>query len=257
MSTMKNLLAAMSILVTGCGLASQASAVSTDVELLNKAWPHAGPFGKFDRTAAQRGFQVYREVCSGCHSLNFIAFRNLEDLGFSPDEVKALAAQYEITDGPDDAGDMFERPGKPSDYLPAPFPNDNAARASNGGALPPDLSLITKARAHGTDYVYSLMLGFEEPPVGFELGEGMNYNVYFPGHQIAMFPPLSEGLVEYDDGTEATVQQMASDVATFLTWAAEPTLEQRKGMGLKVMIFLVVLSGLLYATKRKVWADVH
>ena len=257
MSTMKNLLAAMSIAAIGWGFASQASAAGADVELLTKEWPHAGPFGKFDRPAAQRGFQIYREVCSGCHSLNFIAFRNLEDLGFSADEVKALAAEYEITDGPDDAGDMFERPGKPSDYLPAPFPNENAARASNGGALPPDLSLITKARAQGADYLYSLMQGYEDPPAGFELGEGMNYNAYFPGHQIAMFPPLSEGLVEYTDGTEATVEQMASDIVTFLSWAAEPTLEQRKGMGLKVMIFLVVLSGLLYATKRKVWANIH
>lgn len=257
MSTLKTLVAA-SILVAGCGLASNdAKAAGEAVDLLHKDWPHDGPFGKFDKAAAQRGFQVYREVCSGCHSLDFIAFRNLDALGFSEDEVKALAAEYEVTDGPDDDGEMFERPGKPSDTLPTPFPNENAARASNGGAYPPDLSLIAKARANGTDYLYSLLQGYGEPPADFELGEGMSYNAYFAGHQIAMAQPLDDDAVEYSDGTQATLEQMTSDVTTFLTWAAEPTLEERKGTGLKVMMFLVILTGLFYATKRKIWADLH
>jgi ubiquinol-cytochrome c reductase cytochrome c1 subunit len=257
MSTLKTLVAA-SILTAGCGLvANDVEAAGEPIELMNKTWPHEGPFGKFDKAAAQRGFQVYREVCSSCHSLDFIAFRNLTDLGFTEDEVKALAEEYEVTDGPDDAGDMFERPGKPSDHLPAPFANENAARASNGGALPPDLSLITKARANGVDYVYSLLQGYEEPPADFELGEGMSYNAYFPGHQIAMAQPIDEEAVEYADGTQATLEQMSSDVTTFLTWAAEPKLEERKGTGLKAMMFLIIMTGLFYATKRKIWSDLH
>ena len=258
MSIKKTLLAA-SILLAGTGFAIDgARAAGAAVELLHKAWPHDGVFGKFDKAAAQRGFQVYREVCAGCHSLEFVAFRNLQDLGFSEDEVKALAAEYDVTDGPDDEGEMFERPGKPFDYLPSPYPNENAARAANGGAYPPDLSLIAKARANGTNYVYSLLQGYEEePPADVEIGDGMSYNAYFPGHQIAMAQPLYEDGVEYADGTEATLEQHSSDIATFLTWAAEPKLEERKGMGLKVMIFLVILTGLFYATKRKVWADLH
>ncbi len=258
MSIKKNLLAA-TIFLAGAGLAADgAHAAGSGVELLSKTWSHDGVFGKFDKAAAQRGFQVYREVCAGCHSLDFVAFRNLRDLGFSEDEVKAVAAEYEVTDGPDDEGEMFERPGKPFDYLPAPYPNENAARAANGGAYPPDLSLIAKARADGTNYVYSLLQGYnDEPPAGVEVSEGMSYNAYFPGHQIAMAQPLYEEGVEYSDGTAATLEQHATDIATFLTWTAEPKLEERKGMGLKVMIFLVILTGLFYATKRKIWSDLH
>jgi ubiquinol-cytochrome c reductase cytochrome c1 subunit len=221
------------------------------------SWPHDGVLGKFDRTAAQRGFQVYREVCSACHGLTFVAFRNLTQLGFSEEQVRALAAEYTVEDGPDDTGEMFERPAVPADPIPSPYPNPQAARAANGGALPPELSLITKARANGTDYVYSLMVGYEEPPADAEAPEGLYFNAYFPGHWIAMPPPLSEGQVSYGDGTEATVPQMAADVATFLTWAGEPTLEQRRQIGLKVMLFLIVLTGLCYATMRKVWTDAH
>ena len=257
MSTLKTLVAA-SVLVAGCGLASDhAQAAGAAVDLLHKDWPHDGPFGKFDKAAAQRGFQVYREVCAGCHSLDYVAFRNLADLGYNEDEVKAIATEYEITDGPDEEGEMFQRPGQASDHFPAPFANDNAARASNNGALPPDLSLIAKARANGTDYVYSLLRGYSEPPAGIELGEGMYYNEYFPGHQIAMAQPLDDDAVEYGDGTSATLEQMSHDVATFLTWTAEPTLEERKGTGLKTMMFLVLLTGLFYATKRKIWSDLH
>ena len=258
MSTTKALLAA-SIFFAGASLvADHAEAAGEAVDLLDKSWPHDGVFGTFDRPAAQRGFQIYREVCAGCHSLKYVAIRNLEDLGFSEDEVKALAAEYTVTDGPDDDGEMFERPGKPFDYFPSPYPNENAARAANGGAYPPDLSLITKARADGTNYIYSLLQGYsDEPPADVELADGMSYNAYFPGHQIAMAQPLYEDAVVYADGTGTSLEQHASDVATFLTWTAEPKLEERKGMGLKAMIFLVILTGLFYATKRKIWSDLH
>ena len=258
MSTMKTLLAA-SIFVVGSGLTlDRAHAAGEAVDLLHRDWQHEGVFGTFDRASAQRGFQVYREVCAACHSLDFIAFRNLQDLGFSEDEVKALSAEYTVVDGPDDEGEMYERDGKPFDQFPAPYPNENAARAANGGAYPPDLSLITKARANGTNYVYSLLLGYsDEPPADVEVSDGMSYNTYYPGHQIAMAQPLYEESVEYADGTEATLEQHAADIATFLTWTAEPKLEERKGMGLKVMIFLVILTALFYATKRKIWADLH
>jgi ubiquinol-cytochrome c reductase cytochrome c1 subunit len=225
--------------------------------LVDMSWQHDGLFGTFDRAAAQRGFQVYREVCSACHGLTYIAFRNLAELGFSEEQIRALAAEYSVEDGPNDEGEMFERPAVPADPIPPPYPNPQAARVANGGALPPELSLITKARADGTNYLYSLLLGYEEPPADEPEREGLYYNVFFPGHWIAMPAPLSEGIVTYGDGTEATVSQMAADVATFLTWAGEPTLEQRKQTGLKVMLFLIVLTGLFYATMRKVWAGAH
>ena len=226
-------------------------------EPIDVRWQHEGLFGTYDRAAAQRGFQVFREVCSSCHALDYIAFRNLADLGFSEDQVRALAAEYTVEDGPDDSGEMFERPAVPADPIPPPFANPQAARAANGGALPPDLSLITKARAGGSDYVYSLLVGYEDPPADATGPEGTTYNAYFPGHWIAMPPPLSEGQVQYADGTEASVDQMARDVTTFLSWAAEPTMEQRKQTGLKAMLFLIVFTGLSYATMRKVWADAH
>jgi ubiquinol-cytochrome c reductase cytochrome c1 subunit len=217
-------------------------------------WSFDGPFGTFDRAAMQRGLQVYREVCSVCHSLKYVAFRNLADLGYNEDERKAIAAEYTVTDGPNDDGEMFERPGEPSDYFPSPFPNEKAAAAANGGAAPPDLSLMAKARVGGATYIYALLTGYEDPPADFT---GSNYNVYFPGHQIAMAAPLFEDGVAYADGTPATVEQQARDVAHFLMWAAEPKMEDRKAMGLKVLIFLVVFTGVLYAVKRKVWKDVH
>jgi len=220
-------------------------------------WSFSGIFGTFDRAAAQRGFQVFKENCNSCHSLSQIYYRNLTALGFSEDDVKAIAAEYEVTDGPNDQGEMFQRPARPSDRFHAPFPNPEAARAANGGALPPDLSLIVKARAGGADYVYAILTGYAEPPPGVELMPGLNYNKWFPGHQIAMPPPLSDGQVTYADGTTATVAQMAHDVTTFLAWAAEPELEARKRLGIQVILFLIVLAGLLYAAKRKIWRDVH
>lgn len=244
-------------LAAALAVAALPALAAEEVELRDSEWRHEGPFGTFDRAAVQRGFLVYKDVCAACHSLRFVAFRNLEEIGLSEGEVKAVAETYQIVDGPDDSGDMFERPGKPSDRFPSPFPNEKAARAANGGAYPPDLSLIVKARAGGEDYIYSVLTGYQEPPAGVELRAGMNYNAYFPGHQIAMPPPLSEGLVTYPDGTEATVDQMAHDVVAFLAWAAEPTMEARKKTGVKVMLFLFAFSIVLYAAKRKIWSDAH
>jgi cytochrome c1 len=190
--------------------------------------------------------------------MNLLYYRNLAALGYTEDQIKAFAAEVEVMAGPNDEGEMFTRKGKPFDRFKAPFPNDNAARAANNGALPVDLSLITKARLHGPDYVYALMTNYkEEPPKGMKMAEGMFFNSAFGGNAIAMVPPLSEGAVEYQDGTKPTVPQMAKDVTTFLVWAAEPELEQRKSMGRMVIIFLLVMSALLYALKRKVWSDLH
>lgn len=238
-------------------LAGPSFAAGESVELKSVDWPHAGPFGTFDRAALQRGFMVYRDVCAACHSLRYVAFRNLEEIGLTEAEVKTVAASYQVVDGPNDAGEMFERPGRPSDRIPPPYPNEKAARAANNGAYPPDLSLIVKARKGGENYIYSILTGYTDPPAGVELREGMNYNAYFPGHQIAMPPPLSDGQVTYPDGTNASVDQMARDVVSFLAWAAEPTLEARKRLGVKVMLFLAVFSVVLYAAKRKIWAEAH
>ncbi len=221
-------------------------------------WPQAGVFGTYDRAALQRGFQVYKQVCSTCHSMKLLSYRNLTDLGFNENEVKAIAADYQVTDGPNDAGDMFQRPGRPSDAFVSPFANDKAARASNNGALPPDLSLIVKARHGGESYVYSLLTGFGQTPAADEkIAAGMNYNPYFPGHQIAMPAPLVDGAVTYADGTNATVEQEARDVAQFLTWAAEPKMEARKQMGVRVILFLVILAVVMYFLKRSIWKKLH
>ena len=207
--------------------------------------------------ALQRGYEVYSQSCTFCHSLEYIAFRNLVDIGLSEDEAKAIAETFQVTDGPDDQGNLYQRPARLSDRFVAPFPNENAARFANGGALPPDLSLLAKSRPGGPDYLFAILTGYEVPPEGVEVTPGMNYNPFFAGGEIAMPEPLFEGMVAYADGTEATVEQMAADVVQFLTWAAEPKLEDRKRMGLGVMIFLVILTGLFIAVKRRVWADVH
>ena len=249
-------------------------------------WSFAGPFGKYDPQQLQRGLHVYRDVCAGCHALSFVAFRMLADEHgphFSEEEVLALAAAYQVTDGPDANGEMFERPGRPSDRFPSPFPNEQAARAANGGAYPPDLSLIAKARAinrgfptfvfdaftlyqeTGPDYVYSLLTGYQDPPAGVEVGDGQYYNPHFiAGPALAMPPPLSDGQISYAQNQDETavndvpetVEQYAKDVTAFLMWAAEPHLVARKSMGLTVMIYLIILAGLVYYTKKKVWATV-
>ncbi|MBP2292684.1 cytochrome c1 [Azospirillum rugosum] len=239
------------------GLAGTAQA-SEGVHIPEQSWPHSGVFGTIDKASAQRGFQVYKEVCSACHSMRLVPIRTLGGIGFKDDELKALAAGYEVQAGPNDAGEMFMRPGTPADRFPSPFPNDNAARAANNGALPPDLSLIAKARKGGEDYLYAFLTGFEDtPPEGVTLMPGMNYNKVFPGHQVGMPNILQPDGVSYADGTKATVDQQARDVSTFLTFAAEPHLDARKQMGVKVILFLIVLAGLMYATKRKLWSTVH
>jgi ubiquinol-cytochrome c reductase cytochrome c1 subunit len=225
--------------------------------LPHPGWSFSGIFGTFDRAALQRGFQIYSEVCSNCHSMNLLRYRDLAALGYGEDEIKAIAAQKEVTAGPNDAGEMFQRPAQPADNFVPPFPNDQANRAAHNGALPPDLSLITKNRAGGADYCYAILTGFENAPADFKLPDGMNYNAYFSGHQIAMPQPLSDKSVTYADGTPATLPQEAHDVCTFHTWAGEPTMEARKETGLKVMLFLLVMAFVLYGAKRKIWADLH
>jgi ubiquinol-cytochrome c reductase cytochrome c1 subunit len=225
--------------------------------LKDVAWPHDGMFGTFDRAGLQRGFQVYQNVCQSCHGMKYLAFRNLEALGYGEEEIKAIAAQYTVVDGPNDQGEMFERPGRPSDRKPGPYKNEAEARAAQGGALPPDLSLLVKAREGHEDYVYSVLTGYQEPPPDVEPREGMYYNPYYPGQWIAMPPPLAPDAVTYEDGTPATPEQMAHDVTQFLALVAEPTLEVRKQTGLKVVLFLIVVTGLFLAYKRRIWADVH
>ncbi len=217
-------------------------------------WSFDGIFGSIDRAAAQRGFQVYKEICSSCHGLKLLSYRNLEQIGFTPDEVKQIAAEYSVTDGPNDDGEMFERPGLPSDHFVGPYANENAARSANGGALPPDLSLIIKARHDGPNYVYSLLTGYAQAPEGFPMAEGKNYNPHFEGRQIAMPAPINDdGQVEYKDGTYAAKEQMVSDVVNFLQFAAEPEMERRNKMGIRTMIFLGVLLVILLAAKKAVW----
>jgi ubiquinol-cytochrome c reductase cytochrome c1 subunit len=242
-------------LALAAGLAAPAHAAGEAIVLPQQKWGFGGLFGTFDRASAQRGLQVYKEVCAACHGLRHVAYRNLMDLGLSEDQVKALAAEVQVRDGPNDAGEMFDRPGRPSDRFRSPFANENAARAANNGAYPPDLSVITKARADGWNYMHALLTGYADPPEGMTMMAGMNYNKYFPGFQIAMVNPLSDDRVTYIDGTPATVDQMARDVTTFLAWAAEPELEQRRAMGVRIILFLLVLTVLAYMVKKRIWAD--
>ena len=253
------------------GLLATAPAMAIDTTRLpikDGNFSFEGPFGTYDRGALQRGFQVYKEVCSACHALNHIAFHNLDEAGgpgFSEAQAKAIAAGYKIPAEPNDKGEIFDdkgnrltRPGILADYFPAPFPNDNAARANNNSALPPDLSMIVKAREGGENYVYSILTGFHQtPPKGFTVTANKYYNPYFEGWNISMPPPLAANSVSYSDGTKATIEQEAHDVATFLAWASDPKMEERKQMGFGVLIFLVVLAGVLFAAYRKVWADAH
>ncbi len=233
---------------------SKATFASTDgLEPKQMVWPFDGAFGTFDRQAAQRGAQVYLEVCSACHGLNHLYYRNLEDLGFSAAEVKEIAAKRNVTDGPNGEGEMFERPALPADTIASPYPNEQAARAANNSALPVDLSLIIKARHDGANYIYSLLTGYKDAPAAVTLMPGLNYNPYFPGGQIAMPAPLSPNQVTYIDGPNATVEQMSEDVVIFLQWAAEPEMERRKSMGIKVMLFLGVFTIFFIIAKRRVW----
>ena len=233
------------------------SAESIDPIKVN--WSFKELTGKFDRASLQRGFQVYKEVCASCHSMQYLSYRNLGEPGgpeFTQEEVKAIAASVEIEDGPDSQGEMFTRPGKPSDKFKSPYPNVEASTAANGGAYPPDMSVLVKARPGGADYMYSVLMGYEEPPAGMKLDDGVYYNKYMIGQKIKMASPLSEGIVEYSDGTEASMDQMAKDVTTFLAWAAEPELEERHRVGFKVIIYLLLLTILVYLSMKKIWSRV-
>lgn len=238
------------------GLAGTAMGADADKHPMQMEWSFNGPAGTYDRAAAQRGWQVYKDVCSACHSLKYFRFRNLADLGYEEDMIKAWAAEYTVVDGVDDAGDPKERAGLPQDAFPNPFPNPQAAAASNGGAVPPDLSLIAKARHDGANYLFSLLTGYEEAPADKAVPAGKSYNPYFPGGAISMAPPLMEGIVEYEDGTAATAEQMAKDVTTFLMYVAEPKLEARKHMGLSVLLYLAILIVVLYLSMKKIWKPV-
>ena len=270
---LKTLVAASAGFMLLVGAAS-ANEGQTDAKAISYSFE--GPFGTFDKAQLQRGYKVYKEVCSNCHSMKLVSFRNLAEHGgpgFNAEQVKALAATFTVKDGPGNDGEMFDRPGLPSDRFPSPFANEQAAAAANGGAVPPDLSLITKFRPGwfgtinqlfngigGPQYVYSVLTGYEEPSdeIKKEQPEGKLYNPYFAnGHFISMPLPLTDGQVTFDDGAPNTVDDMARDVSAFLAWTAEPKMEERKSLGFMVMIYLAILAGLLYFVKKKIWSDQH
>ena len=227
------------------------------IDLLENNWSFDGIFGTFDRASLQRGYQVYKEVCSGCHSVQHLSYRNLTEKGgpeFSIEEAKAIASEFEIEDGPNADGEMFMRPARLSDKFVKPYPNIQASTSANDGAYPPDMSVLAKARAGGANYLYSLLLGYGEAPEGFELDDGVYYNKYMPGNKIKMSEPISGGIVEYSDGTKTTKEQIAKDITTFLVWSSEPHLESQHRMGFKVIIYLIILIILVYMSKQKVWA---
>jgi len=277
MKSYRELMTALVLAAALAGIALPARAQEADAPPLQQ-WSFAGPFGQYDPEQLQRGFKIYREVCSTCHSLKLLSFRNLADPGgpsFTEAQAAAIAATFQVTDGPNDQGQMFQRAGKISDYFPPPFANAQAARAALGGGLPPDMSTLAKARGYdrgfpwfifdaftqyqegGPDYIHAILNGYTDPPAGFVLPPGTHYNKYFPGHAIAMPKPISDGQVKFTDGTPETVDQYGRDVAAFLMWASEPKLDERKRLGFQVMIYLIVLSALLYFTKNKVWHEVE
>jgi len=229
-------------------------------KLLSTNWSFKGFTGKFDRASLQRGYQIYTEVCASCHSMKLLSYRNLAEEGgpeFSEDQVKAIASNFEVTDGPNNDGEMFTRPAKPSDNFVKPYQNVQEATVSNGGAYPPDMSVLVKARSSGADYIYSLLLGYDDPPSNIQLDDGVYYNTYMSGNKIMMPNPLSEDLIEYNDGTKATNEQMAKDVVTFLAWAAEPHLEARHRIGFKAIIYLIILTLLAYFSMKRLWSRIE
>ncbi len=263
------LIGAATIAAAISGLAFASGSGTGDYEMEHKHWHFNGAFGTYDRAAMQRGYQVYREVCSSCHQLKHLSFRHLGDKGApfyneaykNPNDnplIKNFAADWQIEDIDSETGDIIERTGIPADAFPAIYPNEAAARAGNGGGLPPDLSIITKARNNGPDYVYNLLTAYDTPmPHDMQMGPGLHYNPVMDGGAIAMAPPLSEDQVEYADGTPATVKQMASDVTEFLAWSADPKMEQRKSAGLMTMLYLTILSILLWLSYKRVWRNVE
>ncbi len=252
MRALRSILAGALLLV-----AAPAFAQDEQPKVPEQHWSFDGVFGSYDLASAQRGLQVYGEVCSNCHSLRYLHYRDLSGIGLTEDQIKGFAAGFQVPLGTNDQGDPVTGPALPASPFRMPFPNEKAARAANNGALPPDLSLIVNAREGHDDYVYAILTGYADPPAGFPMQQGMNYNKYFLGHQIAMPQPLHDGQVTYADGTNASIEQMAHDVVTFLHWAANPEMVERKQIGWRFVLFFVFLTGLTYAVKRKVWADVH
>ena len=256
---MKNFLRILPIIILIIGFSTKLNSAEK-VEYLKTDWSFKGPFGKFDRGALQRGYQVYTEVCASCHSMKYLSYRNLAEKGgpeFSEAQAKAIAASFDVKDGPNADGEMFTRPGKLSDKFVMPYDNVKAAQAANGGAYPPDMSVLVKARGGGVDYIYSLLQGYEDPPLGVKLDDGVYYNKYMYGNKIKMPNQLSDGLVEYADGTKATVEQMSKDVTTFLMWSAEPHLESRHQMGFKAIVYLIILTILVYFSMKRIWSRIE
>lgn len=229
---------------------------SDEVKIPQEHWSFSGLFGTYDLAAAQRGFQVYSQVCAACHAMHLLHYRDLGGIGLSPEQVKAVAASVQVAALSDD-GQPAERPGLPSDPFKSPFPNDKAAAAANGGKVPPDQSLLVNGREDGANYIHALLNGYKDAPDGTKVPDGLYWNEYYPGHLIHMPPPLQDGAVTYADGTKATVDQMSRDAGMFLTWAANPELVQRKRMGVRIALFLALMAGVTYAVKRQIWADVH
>ena len=257
---MKNIIKSIFFVIIAVLYSVNSFAAGDSVKLLNPGWSFKGFFGTFDRASLQRGYQVYSEVCSACHSIKYLSYRNLSEPGgpeFSEQQAKIIASQFEVTDGPNSDGDMYTRPARLSDNFVEPYANEQAARALNGGAYPPDMSVLVKARKGGANYIYSVLLGYEEPPSGVILDDGVYYNKFMYGKKIKMPQPLSDDLVEYSDGTKATSEQMAKDVVTFMMWAAEPHLEQRHKTGFRVIIYLIILTILVYFSMKKIWSRIE
>ena len=257
---MKNFIKLIIFLVLLTSFSSYKLLAESSQENLKVNWSFKSFFGTFDRASLQRGYQVFNEVCSSCHSIKYLSYRNLTEKGgpeFSEEEAKAIAANFEVTDGPDSTGEMFTRPAKLSDKFVMPYTNEEEAKSANGGAYPPDMSVLVKARKDGADYIYSLLLGYEDPPVDIKLDDGVYYNKYMYGNNIKMSAPLFDELVEYSDGTKATTEQMAKDVVSFLMWAAEPHLEQRHKIGFRVIIYLIIISILVYFSMKKIWSRIE
>ena len=257
---MKNFIKLIIFLVLLTSFSSYKLLAESSQENLKVNWSFKSFFGTFDRASLQRGYQVFNEVCSSCHSIKYLSYRNLTEKGgpeFSEEEAKAIAANFEVIDGPDSTGEMFTRPAKLSDKFVMPYANEEEAKSANGGAYPPDMSVLVKARKDGADYIYSLLLGYEDPPVDIKLDDGVYYNKYMYGNNIKMSAPLFDELVEYSDGTKATTEQMAKDVVSFLMWAAEPHLEQRHKIGFRVIIYLIIISILVYFSMKKIWSRIE
>ena len=257
---MKNIFRSIFLLAIFTIISLSSNASEQSKKILNPGWSFKGFFGKFDRSSLQRGYQVYTEVCAACHSMKYLSYRNLSQQGgpeFSEDQAKIIASQFEVIDGPNSEGDMFTRPARLSDNFVGPYANEEAAKSANGGAYPPDMSVLVKARKGGASYIYSVLLGYDDPPSDVSLEDGVYYNTYMSGNKIKMSKPLSEDLVQYIDGTKATEEQMAKDVSAFLAWAAEPTLEQRHKMGFKAVLYLIIITVLVYFSMKKIWSRIE